>query len=103
MLSRQRIVRIGRVIKLRVQPVRRRVAGPAIVRQAQLQVGRILAVCEFIRVAGVASGWRSFEDVVEMACRTRQRGVSSRQSITGHFEVIKLRIEPRIHRVAAFT
>jgi hypothetical protein len=96
MLSGQRVMRIECVIKLPVQPVRRRVA-------AQLHVRRILAVCEFTRVAGVASGRRSLEDVVEMACRTRQRGVSARQSITGHLEVIKLRIEPRIHRVAAFT
>ena len=103
MLSGQRVMRIECVIKLPVQPVRRRVARPAIVWQAQLHVRRILAVCEFTRVAGVASGRRSLEDVVEMACRARQRGVSARQSIAGHLEVIKLRIEPRIHRVAAFT
>jgi hypothetical protein len=103
MHPRQRVMSIQSVVKCRVQPVRGRVACSAIVRQAQLHMRRILAVCEIGSVARVAGCRSSFEYVVEMACRARQGCVRPRQRVPRILQVIKLRVEPRIHRVAAFT
>ena len=97
------VMRVKRVIKLRVQPIRGRVAASAFVWDAQLHMRWILAVCEIACVTCIARRGRSLEHVVGMAGRAWKRSVGSGQCVSGDLQVIKLRVEPGIHRVATFT
>lgn len=75
MRTRQRIVRVKCVVEFRVEPIDRRVAGGAIVRQAKLHMRWIVGVCEIRCVARVAGRRCSFENVVDVTCRARQSSV----------------------------
>lgn len=75
----------------------------AVVRQPKLHVRGIVAVIEIAGVTAVTGGRRSGEYVVDMACSTRQCGMRTGQRISCHLQVVKLGVEPRVHRVAAFT
>jgi len=97
------IVRVKSVIELGVKPVGSGVTGPAIVRQPELHVRWILAGREVLLMAGKARGWRSFEHVVYVTCRTGQRRMRSDQSVPSHFEMVEPGIEPRVHGMAVLT
>lgn len=62
----QWIVRIERVIEFCVEPVGRRVACGAVLRQAELHVRRIIRADEVRAVAPIAACRRSFVDIVDM-------------------------------------
>ena len=96
----QGIVREKCVVELCIEPIDRRVAGGAIVRQAKLHMRGIVGVCEIRCVTRVAGRRRPFEYVVDMACRARQRGVRSGQCVAGDLQVVKFGVEPRVHGVA---
>jgi hypothetical protein len=102
MSPRQRIVRVEGVIELGVQPIGRRVAIGACVRQAELNMRRVLAICKVGDMARIAVCRRSRKHIVDMTRCARQCGVHTRQCITRIFQVIKLRIKPAVHGVAAF-
>ena len=102
MTSRQRPVRIDRVIELRVQPVRRRVAGRAVMREVELHVRRVLAAREIGLMTCEACGGSPFEYVVKMACSAGQRFVRAGESVAGYPKVIKFGVEPRAHCVTRF-
>ena len=99
MHTRQRVVCIERVIKLGIEPIRRAMAGTAVVRQVQLHVRRIVGIHKIGRVARIAGRRCSSEDIVDVTSRARQCGVSPGQRIAREFQVIELCIEPGIHRV----
>ena len=98
--ARQRIPCKRRVVELRIQPVARRVAYPAVTGKISLRVRRIAGPCEVCLVATEAIGRRALEPVTRVASYALQRGVHSSQRITRHGEVIELRPKPVIHRVA---
>jgi len=98
----QRIVRIQRVVEFRIEPIDRRVAGSAIMRQTQLHVGRVIGADEVRRVAGVAIRRRSLVHVVDVARCAWQSYVRSGERIARKFQMVKLRVEPGVHCVAAF-
>ena len=76
-------------------------ADGAIARQPEFYVGRVIAVVEIGGVAGVTLGRRTLEYVIDVACDAWQGGVGAAEWIPGVFEVIKLGVEPAVHRVAA--
>lgn len=46
--------------------------------------------------------WRPLEDIVQVARSAGQCDMRACQCIARHLQVIELRVEPGIHRVAAF-
>lgn len=76
-------------------------AGAAIVRQAKLHMRRIVAVYKVICMAGVTGRRSPFEYIVDVTCCARQRRVSPSQCVAGLFQMVKLGVEPGVHRVAA--
>ena len=88
------------MVELRIEPIDRRVAGGAIVRQAKLHVRGIVGACEIGCVARVAGRRRSLEYIVDVACRALQRGVRPGQWVAGDLQMVKLGVEPRVHCVA---
>jgi len=88
------------VIELGIQPVRRRMAAAAIMRQAQLKMTRVIGSDEFLAMAGIAVGRCPLELVIEMAGIAIQRRVHSGEREAGEFQVIKLGSKPGIHVVA---
>ena len=101
-LTRQRVMRVQGVVKQRVVPVGCVVARTAIVWQSKRHVGRIVAVGEIRRVAGIALGRSSGEDIIDVACRALQRRVRTGQRITGVLQMVELRAHKVIHAVAGF-
>lgn len=100
MQSCERVVREDSVIELCIQPVRRGVAGSAIVRQSQLQMAWVIRSDVLCTVACVAGCGRSLVHIVQMAGRASQRGVHSRQSEAGVLQMVERRSEPTVHGVA---
>lgn len=100
MRTGQGIVREECMVKLCTEPIDRRVAGGAIVRQAKLHVRGIVGACEIRCVTCVAGRRRPFEYVVDVACRARQCGMRPGQWVAGDLQVVKLGVEPRVHGVA---
>jgi len=98
----QRIVCIRRVIKRCVEPVGCRVACGAVLRQAKLNVRRIIRPGEVRAVAPIAACRCSFVDIVDMTCDAGESRVRSGQRVSGVLEVVELRAEPTVHGVAAF-
>lgn len=99
--SSQRIVRINSVIENNIEPVGCRVADGAVVRKAQLHMGRVFGAQKVSGVACIAICRCSGEHVIDVACRARQCGVYSGQRVAGIFQVVKLGPEPTVHAVAA--
>jgi hypothetical protein len=81
----ERIVRVDRVVEFCVDPVGSGVTRPAVVRQSQLHVRRIVGVRKISSVAAKARRWCALENVIHMAGRARKRGMRTRQGIAGHF------------------
>lgn len=99
--TRQRIVRVERVIELGIEPVGRRVAICASVRQAELHVRRIVAACKVGRVARKAVRRRANEYIIAMTRSAWQCGMHPGERVAGIFQMIELRAEPGIHGVTA--
>lgn len=66
MCSSERIVGVKRVVELGVEPVFGGVTGSAVVRKSELHMGRIVAVGKVGHVAGVAIGWGSGENIIDV-------------------------------------
>ena len=96
----ERIICVKRVVKLGIEPVCSGVAGGTVVGETQLHVGRIVAGCKVLGVTGEAICRRSFENVVRMAGRARQRGMRAGERVAGDLEVVELGIKPGIDGVA---
>lgn len=101
MLAGQRIVRIDGMIEFCIRPIGCRVADSAVPRQAHLGVRRVVAVDEVIGVARIALRRCSLKDIIAVAGGAFKRRVCARQGISRIFQVVKLGIEPTVHRVAA--
>lgn len=99
-LARQRIMRVEGVIELGIGPIDRGVAGRAVARQPELHVRRIIAVLVVGRVARVALRRRSLVHIIDVARDAWQRSVRSRKCVARIFQVVKLGVEPTVHRVA---
>ena len=99
----QGIFSIERVIKLGRghRPVGGRMARGAVAGQAKLRMVRIVRAHVIGRVAGVALGRSSLECVVGVAGSTGKSCVRAGQCITGVFQVVKLGVEPAVHRMTA--
>jgi len=78
------------------------VAYAAIVRQCSLHMVRIAGAVEILLVTAEAVARSSLELVVDVARRTRQRGMYSRQRKVRKAVVVKACAEPGIHLVTAF-
>ena len=97
------IVGVKRVIKGGIEPVGGVVAGAAVMREIDLDVGWIDGGDEILLVAREARGRRSLEDVVDVACRAGQSEMAAGEGVPGHLEVVKPCVEPGVHGVAGFT
>lgn len=97
-------MRIKRVIEGGRAPTHCRVTNGAVVRQAQLHMRRIGGVLKIdcVRVAAITVRRRSFVNIIDMACDAGQSGMRPGQRIASVLEVVELRSEPTIHRMAAF-
>ena len=100
--SRQRIIRIDRVIKARSRPVGGRVTSAAVMGKSKLHMRGIITARKICRVARIAISRRSREHIVDMACRTWKRRMHPGQRITREFQVIEFGVEPAVHGVATF-
>jgi len=100
MQTSQRILRVLRVVKLRIQPIRCRVTGSAVLRQTQFHVAWIVGSNKRRLVAGVAVRGCPLVLVVQMARRTLQCRVHSRQRVSSCGKVVKLPAQPVVHRMA---
>lgn len=100
MRSRQRIVRVKGVVEGGVEPVDRRVAGTAVLRQGQLHVRRIVRADIVCAMAPVAGRRRSCKHVVDVAGSAGQSSVHPGQRVTGVLQVVELGAHPTIHGVA---
>ncbi len=100
MLAGQRIVREKGVIEFCIRPVDCGVASAAIVGEAKLNMGRVLAVCEIRGVAGIALGRCSGKHIIDMAGGALQRRMSTGQRVTCVFQMVKLGADKVVHGVA---
>ena len=98
----QRELRESIVIERRRIPSAGGVASLASRREAGLRMRRIVGFVEVRHVAAVAGGRRVVEFPSCVAGSTIQRGVCARQREAGEFQVIKLRANPIVHRMALF-
>jgi len=98
--AREGIVGIEGVIEGGVEPVSRRVADGAIVRQAKLDVRWIVAVDKVGSVASEAGCGRSLEDIVDVACSAGQSGVRPGERVARVLQVVEFGVEPTVHGVA---
>jgi len=96
----ERIVCIRVVVELRIEPIRCGVANAAVVGHPGRYVGRVVGPREIGLMTGEAGCRRALELVVEMTGSALQRGMHSRQGVSGYREMIELRSKPGIHRVA---
>lgn len=103
MSTGQRIVGELCVVKARIEPIGRRVAGCAIVGQTQLYVRRIIAGGEIGLMTGEAITGRASKYVIDMTRCARKRCVRPGKRITGIFQVIEFGIKPGVHGVAGLT
>lgn len=101
MHTRQRIVCIERMVERSVEPVGRRMAKGAVLRQTKLCVGRIGCAQKILAVATIAGGRSPLVHIVDVAGGASQRGVGSGQRIAGVLQVIELGSYPTVHGVAA--
>lgn len=99
--ARQRVVGVERVIELRIQPVGRRVAGVAGVRQVERHVARIAAAREVRLVASEAVLRQRCVVSVRVALRACDRGMGARQG--EHRRVIERRRHPSASGMAEST
>lgn len=99
----QRIVRVQGVIEFGIEPIGCRMACAAVMGQTKLHMRRIIAVHKIGCVARVAVGWRSRKYVVDVARRAGQSGVRSGQRVASGLQMVKLCVEPTVHRVATLT
>lgn len=90
------------VIECCRRPARGGVALCAIGWETGRDVVWICRTCEIGLVAGIAICGRALVHVVDVAVSTQESGMHSGQRIPRELQVIKLRVEPRVHRMAAF-
>lgn len=81
-------------------PRGRVVAGLALMRKASLRVIGIGRPVEIVHMAAVAIGWRALELSSDVARGAFERGVGAGERKAGHFQVIELRVIPRVEAVA---
>lgn len=90
------------VIERRGRPRTCCVAKRAVCRKSRGHVIRILRAGEVRLMAAVTRCRCACVNIIRMACRAGQCGVRSGKRIAGVLEVVKFRVEPRIHGVAGF-
>lgn len=100
MQAYQRITRVERVVEGGIRPVDRAVALAAVPRQTKRHVVRVRGAGKVRRMTRIAGGGCPFELVVDMARRTRQRRMRSRECEAGVLQVVEIRAQPRVCGVA---
>ncbi len=64
-------------------------------------MGRVVASVEVVRMARVTLSRSSLENIVDMACSALKGSVGAGERISRVAKVIKLRVEPTVHRMTA--
>jgi len=90
----------GVVIKLCTHPGDGAVAGGTFLRKTGGAMRRVLGTVKVLQMATHASGTSTGENVVGVASRAFQLGVRSSQRKARELEMVKLRAEPAVHRMA---